>query len=307
MTSDRLIDKIKIAILTKEANEFERFVTGIYRIVYGPRFLGVASGGGDLGNDGYDGHLLIQVYGPKSVDAARTVEKIEHDFYRAKDHWIFEEWHFVLNTKNDDAPARVVKKIDELDRAEPDIEIRLVDSKRLEDMIHKALRNHRYEVYLLLFADGVPDTFDDFGQLAAIVDFLATLDDAKRVEIGHYIYFDKERFYQGNDKKITINITENTSFRSFFHEVVNRSRLLMERYKDDIGEEPLDRAGEEIKRIYHTLQRSGSSEEAALIGTFEEIYGKMEKDYNSYMALWIVMGYFFDLCDIGRKPDGDGQ
>jgi len=149
------------------------------------------------------------------------------------------------------------RKDDELNRAEPDIDICLVDSKR-------------------------------------------------RVEIGPYIYFDEERFYQGQDNKIIVNITENMRFRSFFHEVVNRSRLLMERYRDDIGEEYLDRAGEEIRRIYRTLQRSGSSDERALVETFEEVYAKMEKDHNSHIALWIVIGYFFDLCDIGRKPDGDG-
>ncbi len=38
----------------------------------------------------------------------------------------------------------------------------------------------------------------------------------------------------------------------------------------------------------------------ALEKTYEVIYNKLEDDGNIQTALWVVIAYFFDICDIGK-------
>ena len=135
MTIKKLEDLISNAILRKEGFEFEEFVVDIYKIVYGDDFLGVASGGGDDGNDGTNGNVLIQVYGPADLKGSNAISKMNKDYTKAKENWNFEEWHYVVNTKLKDAPAKLVSAILELKEKEKPIRIKLIDSSRLMHLI----------------------------------------------------------------------------------------------------------------------------------------------------------------------------
>ena len=156
MTIKKLEELISNAILRKEGFEFEEFVVDIYKIVYGDDFLGVASGGGDDGNDGTNGNILIQVYGPADLKGASAISKMNEDYIKAKEKWNFSEWHYVVNTKLNDAPAKLVSEVLELKENEKPIEVELIDSSRLIGLIMDAWQNDdssHLKIYSLLNFD----------------------------------------------------------------------------------------------------------------------------------------------------------
>ena len=141
MTIKKLEELISNAILRKEGFEFEEFVVDIYKIVYGDDFLGVASGGGDDGNDGTNGNILIQVYGPADLKGTNAISKMNEDYTKAKEKWDFSKWHYVVNTKLKDAPAKLVSAILKLKENEKPIEVELIDSSRLIGLIMDTWQN----------------------------------------------------------------------------------------------------------------------------------------------------------------------
>ncbi|AKF24243.1 hypothetical protein YH65_01650 [Sulfurovum lithotrophicum] len=305
MTIKKLEELISNAILRKEGFEFEEFVVYIYKIVYGDDFLGVASGGGDDGNDGTNGNILIQVYGPADLKGTNAISKMNEDYTKAKEKWDFSGWHYVVNTKLKDAPAKLVSAVLELKENEKPIEIELIDSSRLIGLIMDAWQNDNsshLKIYSLLNFDVNIDNFKDFDKISKVIDFIADIDEVKSIDV--FVNFGGVQFFQGKDEKIDINI-KTEQFKIFFIEIVKNARVTIEEFKDKIGEEYLDEVGEYIKKKYIALLKS-MDEEHAIMETYQKIYEKLNNDHNLSIALWIVIGYFFDICDIGKKDNGNG-
>jgi len=305
MTIQKLEKLIEDAILRKEGFEFEEFVVDIYKIIYGDDFLGVASGGGDEGNDGTNGKILIQVYGPVNLKGSNAISKMDEDYTKAKVKWNFEEWHYVVNTKLKDAPAKLVSAVLELKEKEKPIRIELIDSSRLMQLLVDAWQNDdssHIKIYSLLNFDVNIDNFKDFDKISTVIDFIADIDEVKSIDV--FVNFGGVKFFQGKDEKIDINI-KTEQFKIFFIEIVKNARVTIEEFKDKIGEEYLDEVGDYIKKTYNALLKS-IDEEHAIIETHQRIYDKLDNDHNLSIALWIVIGYFFDICDIGKKDNGNG-
>jgi len=305
MTIKKLEELISNAILRKEGFEFEEFVVDIYKIVYGDDFLGVASGGGDDGNDGTNGNILIQVYGPADLKGSNAISKMNEDYTKAKENWNFEEWHYVVNTKLKDAPAKLVSAVLELKEKEKPIKIELIDSSRLMQLIVDAWQNDdnsHIKIYSLLNFDVNIDDFKDFDKISKVIDFIADIDEVKSIDV--FVNFGGVKFFQGKDEKIDINI-KTEQFKILFIEIVKNARVTIEEFKDKIGEEYLDEVGDYIKKKYTALLKS-MDEEHAIMETYQRIYDKLDNDHNLSIALWIIIGYFFDICDIGKKDNGNG-
>jgi len=305
MTIKKLEELISSAILRKEGFEFEEFVVNIYKIVYGDDFLGVASGGGDDGNDGTNGKILIQVYGPTNLKASNAISKMNEDYSKAKEKWDFEEWHYVVNTKLKDTPAKLLSTALKLKEKEKPIKIELIDSNRLINMILDAWQkddSSHLKIYSLLNYDENIDNFKDFNKISRVIDFIADIDEVKGIDV--FANFGDIQFFQGKDEKIDINI-KTEHFKIFFIKIVKNARVTIEEFKDKIGEEYLDEVGDYIKKKYTALLKS-MDEEHAIMETHQKIYGRLDNDHNLSIALWIVIGYFFDICDIGKKDNGNG-
>ena len=304
MTVSELEKLIMLALLTKEGFEFEKFVVDLYKIIYGDQFIGVASGGGDDGNDGTNGDILIQVYGPADLKGSNAIAKMNEDYTKAKKKWDFKEWHYVINSKTNDAPAKVVKELHKLQESEKPIKIKLIDSSTVKSLIIKAWEEYPLKLYVLLNFDTNIDNFKDFEKISKVIDFVADIDDVKKIDMVDFRNFDEESFFQGKNEKIKINIKEE-DFRKKFTKIVQNSRVTIEEFKDKIGEEYLEEVGEYIKRTYSLFVKD-MSEEFAIMETYHKIYTKLKNDQNLSIALWIVIGYFFDICDIGKKDNGNG-
>ena len=57
-----------------------------------------------------------------------------------------------------------------------------------------------------------------------------------------------------------------------------------------------------IKEKYKQLSEKFNPEQS-LVKLNDFLYNKMSNDRNLETALWIVIAYFFDICDIGKTND----
>lgn len=297
-----LTDKLELAFYKKNGNEFETFAVGAYKLKY-PDLLGVKPQGskGDGANDGYlSGKLLLQIYAPEKVDATKAIEKMNSNFERAKNYgWDFNEWHFVVNDKFNDIPNDIHLEIDKLKSNNRDYTIKLIDSTSLKDEIIDLLPTNRIRVYILLNADKDISEFGDFEKVESVVDALSKEKTIRGIETIDFKNFSKEIFLPNGIKKLEINIPENDDLFNFFGMHIEKSQEIIEEYIPQIGLDLFSDVGEYIQDTYKSFEEKYTSE-VALLKTYEKVYKKLEDDANLQTALWVVIAYFFDICEIGK-------
>jgi len=300
-------NKIKLAFYEKEGNNFEDFVVSLYKIKY-PDLKAIKPQGskGDGANDGYlSGELLLQVYAPEKIDAQNAIKKLEHNFQRAKDEgWKFKEYHFVINDKFKGALTDIHKKIDELKEENPNIEIKLIDSETLKNMIYELQPENSLKVYVLLEMDKDISNFGDFEKFEVVIDMLSQENSVKQISEHDFKNFSKEIFKPDGIEKLDINIKDEY-FSKVFGTYINKSSEIIEGFKDKIGLEEFESVGKQIQNKYQKFSKKVISEEA-LLKTHFELYSKIKDDRNLETSLWLVIAYFFDICDIGEIGNGNG-
>jgi len=293
-------DKIKLSFYEKDGNSFENFVVNLYKIQY-PALLGVKPQGskGDGANDGYlAGELALQVYAPQKLNAKEAIKKIEHDFQRIKEEgWDFREWHFVVNDKFNDIPRDIHHKIDELNQENPNIRLRVIDNQTLKNMIYDLQHQHSLKIHVLLEMDKDISGFGDFEKFEAVIDFLSSDTSVKSISINDFMNFSKEEFLPDGIKKLEINI-EDAYFSQTFGTYIEKSTQIIEEFKNNIELSEFEEVGKHIQESYQKYEKRFKSE-IALKKSYEELYQKMDNDQNLQTALWLIIAYFFDICDIG--------
>jgi hypothetical protein len=301
---ETLNDKLKLVFFEKDGNDFEKFVVSVYKISY-PELMAVKPQGskGDGANDGYlSGELLLQVYAPEKIEADATIKKMNHDFYRAKSYgWNFKEWHFVVNDKLKNLPTDIHLAIDKLKIDNPDYTITLIDGQTFQNKILGLLNHNRLMVYILLNADKDISEFGDFEKVEKVIDAISRESGIRNIKATEYLNFSKEVFLPDGIKKLAINIDEenNPELFKFFGSHIEKSQEVVEEYIPQIGLDLFTSIGNYIQQDYKKYERNMKPEQA-LIKTCEGIYAKLENDKNLETALWVVMAYFFDICDIGK-------
>ncbi|HHB52540.1 MAG TPA: hypothetical protein ENK75_05805 [Saprospiraceae bacterium] len=294
-------NQLKLAFYEKDGNEFEKFVVSAYKISY-PELLAIKPQGqkGDGANDGYQsGHLVIQVYAPERVDAQEAIKKMNHDFKRAiESGWDFNEWHFVVNDKFKAIPRDIHHAIDTLKQNNQHYSIKLIDSDSLKNRIINLLPNNRLRVSILLNANKDISEFSDFEAVEKVIEAIASEQSIRAMHINAFMNFAKESFLPDGIKKLEINIDDTEIFK-FFGSHLEKSQEVMEEFIPQIGLDIFSDIGKYIQQEYQKFAKS-MKPEIALMKTYESIYTKLEDDANLQTALWVVIAYFFDICDIGK-------
>ena len=95
--------KFENTFLRAKGNEFQTFFERLMSLAYKADFMACRPWGrsGDRKNDGFlkSERRLFQVYAPNEMDATKAIAKIKEDFEGAKIHWgkHFDKWSFVHN------------------------------------------------------------------------------------------------------------------------------------------------------------------------------------------------------------------
>ena len=258
---------------------------------------------GDGANDGYSsGNLIIQVYAPEKIEADKTIKKMNHDFERAKNSgWIFNEWHYIVNDKFNTVPRGVHHAIDELKKKNSTYNIKFIDSDSIKNKIIELLPNNRIRIQILLNSNKDISQFGDFESVERVITVISDEKAIKSMPKNAFKNFSKENFLPDGMKKLTINISEendNDMFK-FFGSHIEKSQEVMEEFIPQIGFDLFKNVGEFIQQEYQKFEKN-MIPIRALEKTYEVIYNKLEDDGNIQTALWVVIAYFFDICDIGR-------
>ena len=257
-------------------------------------------------NDGYTlNKLVIQIYAPEKFDYKKALKKLEDNFKRAKEHWNFEEYHFIINDKFKGVHPKVAHKASEL--AE-EIAFQIVDNESLKNEIINLYKENPFNIYIIFKKDIDIENFDDFEKISTVVDFLANTKDIKNNSILSLVNFSEHSFFQGKEEKIKLNI-KNEEFYKIFLKIVTQSREIIPKYKR-FFEEKLLEVVEYIKEIYNELNKHYLPEESIkrlLNRIIKDLQNQNNYDKNIEIALYIVVGYFFDICDIGETPNGNGK
>ena len=310
MTNLEMESKIKLILVEKNKEEFEKFVIEIYRIEYSDiKSVKPQGQKGDGGNDGYvPNELVLQCYAPEHIDAKQTNDKIERDLNRViKSGWKFKEWHFVINDKFKGISRDVHHKIDELNKKYKDIEIKLIDSEILKNKLIDYSKNDLFKIYCLLQYDIDVFNFNNIELIVKIVDFISEDSLLRSFNQINFINFSLENFNPDGIAKIKVNIS-NEYFLQMFGAYLEKSKEIIEEYKEQIGLEKFKEVGDIIKDKFKSLRKSFSPEESLCKTHKYFIERNSDKaDQNFQLALWIVISYFFDICDIGDLPDGNGK
>lgn len=304
MTYQEIDNKFKFMIYEKDSADFEKFVLEIYRLYY-PNIQDVKPQGqkGDGGNDGYVvDELVIQCYAPEKIDSAKTIQKIDNDLSRAlQSGWKFKEWNFVVNDKFKGIPREIHHKIDELNEKYPNIEIKLVDSKILQGKLLEKIPEKHYQIYILLDYEKNIINFNDLESMICAINFIAEDSIVRSFnQIQAFKNFALEKLNPNGQEKLKINNIKDESFLKIFSAYLEKSKEIIEEYKDKIDN--FSEVGGIIKDKFKRFNKSYQVE-ASLQKTFDYFIKRNEKcEQNFQLALWIVIAYFFDICDIGDLP-----
>jgi len=307
MTIKELENLIKIAFYEKTENEFEKLVIQIYKVKYNGEIIPIKPAGqfGDFANDGYIlNKLVIQVYAPKKFDYKKAIKKLEENFKRAKEHWEFEEYYFIINDKFEGVHPKVAQKASKLDK---EIIFQIIDTQRLQREIINLYKEKPFEIYIIFKKDINIENFDDFERIATIVDFLAEKKEIKNNPLSIF-NFSNQLFFQGKEEKIKLNIKDEALYKTFL-EIVTQSRKIIPKYKQ-FFEEKLPEVGEYIKEMYYNFNKNYSPEDSIKLlinSLIEDLKNQDNFDKNIEIATYIIVGYFFDICDIGESPNGNGK
>ena len=87
-------------------------------------------------------------------------------------------------------------------------------------------------------------------------------------------------------------------FLKFLELILKKSNEIIEEFKERVGFNEFENMGRYIQDIYQKYKNKIIPEQA-LLKTHKEIYSKISNDRNLETALWVVIAYFFEICDIG--------
>lgn len=301
---DKIEKDLRLNFYEKDGNAFEDFVVSAYKLKYEDLIAVKPQGSkGDGSNDGYlSGKLILQVYAPERIEAKKAIEKMNHDFERVKKcGWNFDEWHYIVNDKFKSIARDIHHAKDRLQKNNPNIKIKLVDSSLLRDLILGELDSKRLRVYILINADKDISEFGDFEIVEKVIESISEEKKLRMIHQTEFMNFSKEEFNPNGIEKLQINIDENSSpeFFKFFGSRIEKSQEVMDEFIPQLGMDLFTAVGNYIQKEYKKYEEKYKPEKA-LLKTRESIYTKLDDDSNLETALWIIIAYFFDICDIGK-------
>ena len=282
-----------LAFLSKNGNEFEDWFSEIMELRYPGDFTRVSPWGadGDQKNDGYlrSKRMLFQVYAPETLQESRALRKIAADHAGAIQYWkeYFDTWVFVHNRRKG-LPPRIEKRLRSLDLDGPPsveswgaavlrkevFELPLTDLQILFGIAPtpKDMQNVQYENFrnVLRYIAGRPPISDG---------------DIRNVPPGK---IDSNGFSDETKYIIGLGRRKSSYAGEFF------------RYWHD------PRHGDEVsgsfKSEYARLKNAGESPDD--IFGYLAIFSGVNEVTNprDTMAVYALVTYFFEVCDIFERP-----
>ena len=309
---ENIVNSFKLKCHEKKEKEFERFIFEILRLKYDClKHIRPYGNTGDWGVDCFcrkDGKYF-QIYAPlSSIKVGVVISKIKENFKRAYDHWktkqnyVFTEWHFVLNYgyNSEALPPQIYDCIQSIEK---DYEIS-ADILLFDDIksIVINLYNDKFNEIKLILNDKFFDTYTQ----EQMLEFSSNKD---MNEVIHFILnsgkavtdsFASTKISIETEKKIKINGLDKALADSLSNAI--DKGYLVEEYKKADLEYDLEGLKPEIKELYKGLSEIHIDKNMVIKKIFDKYFNDfLKKTESTRYALLIVIGHFFEICEIGES------
>jgi hypothetical protein len=284
--------KFQNTILTRHGAAFQDFFSDLMEAAYPNDFRRVRPYGneGDLKCDGFvpSSGTVFQVYSPRSTQESVLIKKVGDDLDGARNQWkgLMRRWVFVHNDP-DGLPPRLVQEL-ELQRKRPENQETAIDAWSVTSLWSEAQRIPRESLVALL---GPPPQHSDFETLSfeAIGKLLRTI----RAEVDEKL----EPIAPVSPEKAAAN---RLGAAAVDYLELGRSRaVIVERY---LNREPDPTLGEQVAARFHEeyvrLRNHGYGPDEIFVRLQDLAGGAKRQDPQGEAAIWVVMAYLFDHCDI---------
>ena len=309
---ENIVNSFKLKCHEKKEKEFERFIFEILRLKYD--CLKHIRPYGNIGDWGVDFFCMedgkyFQIYAPLSpINVQGVISKIKNNFKRAYDHWKtaqgypFTEWHFVLNYgyNSEALPPQIYDCIESIKRDYAiSADILLFDD--IKSLVIN-LYNDKFNEIKLILNDKFFNTYTqeqmlEFSSNKAmneVINFI--LNSGKAVADP----FTPTKISIETEEKIKINGLDKTLADSLGNAI--DKGYLVEEYKKADLEYDLEGLKPEIKELYRELSEIHIDKNVVIKKIFYKYFNDFpEKTESTQYALLIVIGHFFEICEIGES------
>lgn len=282
-----------LAFLSKNGTQYEDWFAEIMELRYPNDFVRVRPWGrsGDRKNDGYlrSKRIMFQVYAPNELKDRETIRKIDEDYSGAVKYWeqYFDTWVFVHNSRKGLSPE-VNKKLLEL------------NAKGTFKVIEWGYAKLHYEVFELSQSDlqimfgPVPSLADlyniQFQNFANVLQFVSKKPTIEYSNLRPIPFGKLDTNGLSDDSKEFILLGKRKSDYA--------AKFFDEWHDPDYG----DQVAKAFKQEYSDLKNTGLSPDDIFSRLL--IFTGLDKatDSSDKMAVYALVAYFFEVCDIFESP-----
>lgn len=291
---------LRLAFHELRGDEFQVFFSRLMGLRYPTDFIATRPWGslGDRKCDGYrrTTRTLFQCFAPNDVEVADTLGKMKADFAGALPHRtaFWDEWVFVHNAPEGRLPTDVVQMLTKLQQDHPGI---TTNAWGFYAIRKTALELTETDLRSLLPTIPTPADFADLGlrDVKPIVDHLATGEEPPETEVtppppGKIAH---NRLSQAAARMLTLGMAY--------------SRLLKQYLAGHPDRTYGDRVAALFRAKYQMLAVNGLEPDEVLTALFAFAAGPLPThNLRRDAAVWTVLAYLFEHCEIFERPTGTG-
>lgn len=290
----------KLKIYQKDGYEFQNFFTSIMN-KYDSEFTPIKTQGniGDRKNDGYipSKGIYYQVYAPEKIDATEAISKIENDLDGLIEYWNdkcpVKEFNFVMNDKYKGAYPTINAKILEVGK-KYNITAKLLLASQIENIFFQLKDEEIIEILGNIIS--VPIENLSFSSLNDVIEGIMKMP------------------FKTNDSLIApAEMEEKIKFNNLNEEVskiLNEHSIYigqLEEYFSNKGDFEKEKVQQILTGIYEeAIKKISNNETDSNSIRFFYIVDKITPSKNNISimnAIYILMSYYFEACDIFLNPN----
>ena len=289
----------EIAFLRAKGDAFQTLFEKLMGLAYRADFMACRPWGkdGDRKNDGFlkSQRRLFQVYAPNEMEATKAKAKIAEDFEGAKAHWgtLFDKWAFVHNA-TDGLPAHVHELLLDLERANPGI---VLEPWGLEELrlIFRTLTIEDLESWFGFLAPTEKTKMElGFSDLQIVLETIACQAAPPPAEV--------KVVPMGKIEANALSESVATLLKAGMAKAPLVNDFFSKWHDESLGE----CVSESFRAKYASLR--GKSRPDEVFAELETWAGGAQRGTPKHqLAVYAVLAYYFDSCDIFEEPRASGS
>ena len=292
--------QFKLKIYEKNGYEFQTFFTKIMN-KYDPNFTTIKTHGnsGDRKNDGYisSSGVYYQVYAPESIDAREAIQKIEDDIQGLIEYWDdlckVNEYNFVMNDKYKGAYPVINAKILEVGQRY-NINAKLVLANQLENIFFQLKDEDIMEILGSVIV--VPRGNLSFASLNDVIEGIMKMPLTAEETLVAPAEMDEKIKFNNLNMQVSSILNDHSIYIG-----------QLEDYFANKGDFEREKVRQVLTGIYEeSIVNISDNIEDANSMRFFYIVNKVvpnEPNVSVMNAIYILMSYYFEACDIFMNPN----